>query len=224
MIPPAIVAAAIDAGLSAIAITDHNTAENVPAVTEAADSRIAVIGGMEMTTAEEIHLLGLFPTMEALFDMQRVIYEHLPGENDAERFGPQYVVDGEGYIVAVNGKLLAGATDLPLETMIDLAHDRSGITVACHVDRESFSLMSQLGFIPETLPIDAIELSAHAGDELYRRAYPATLVTGSDAHFPEHVGSAATTVTAAEATFEELVLALRGVDGRSVSVAPAAVP
>ncbi len=216
MVPPAIVRSAREAGLGAIGIVDHNSAENVAAVTAAAAGDVVVIGGMEITTAEEVHVLALFPTAETLDDMQRVVYAHLDGRNDPARFGAQYVVDREGYITGACDRLLAGATDLPVETLVDLVHDRSGLVIACHVDRESYSVIGQLGFIPASIDFDAVELSPAASDEFRRRAYPAPVVTASDAHEPTQIGAAASTLLAGAPSFEELVRAFRGEGGRSM--------
>ncbi|MBN1934335.1 MAG: PHP domain-containing protein, partial [Anaerolineae bacterium] len=64
MIPPLIVQQALEMGLDAIAITDHNCAANVSAVIEAArDSGLIVLPGMEVQSREEVHLLCLFDAL-----------------------------------------------------------------------------------------------------------------------------------------------------------------
>jgi len=61
MTPLAIIKAAFEKGLDIIAITDHNTAENIIAVKEAATGRdLTVLAGMEITSSEEVHIIALF--------------------------------------------------------------------------------------------------------------------------------------------------------------------
>ena len=65
MIPPLIVHRALQAGLALIAVTDHNSAENVAAVIEAAEGTgLTVLPGMEVQTREEVHLTCLFDSLE----------------------------------------------------------------------------------------------------------------------------------------------------------------
>lgn len=226
MIPPNIVRAAQSRGLDVIGITDHNTGENVAAVREAAvGSPITVIGGMEVATAEEAHVLVFFDGDAKLAEFQQFIYEHLHGGNDPDKFGHQWVVDAEGSVVDVNPRLLAGATTLVIEEVVAKTHDLGGIAIAAHVDRQSFSIVSQLGFIPEALPLDGIELSPFFGRrgfgsaELAAAVPPGTdirPVRFSDAHYTDDVGRATTDVLMADATVAELRHALRGEAGRSV--------
>ncbi|NLT65992.1 MAG: PHP domain-containing protein, partial [Acidobacteria bacterium] len=62
MHPAALVDAAVRVGLDSVAVCDHNSAENVGAVQRAARAAgLAVIPGMEITSAEEVHILGLLP-------------------------------------------------------------------------------------------------------------------------------------------------------------------
>lgn len=56
--PSAVVTAAVEAGLDGIAVTDHDTVENVVAARRAAPSSLDVISGVEVTTTQG-HLLAL---------------------------------------------------------------------------------------------------------------------------------------------------------------------
>lgn len=226
MIPPNILRAALSRGLDVIGITDHNTGENVAAVREAAiGSPITVIGGMEVATAEEAHVLTFFDGDGRLAEFQQFIYENLHGNNDPEKFGHQWVVDAEGSVVDVNPRLLAGATTLAIEEVIAKTHDLGGIAIAAHVDRQSFSIVSQLGFIPAELPLDGIELSPFFGSREFGSAELAAAtppnarmrsVRFSDAHYTDDIGRATTEVLMTDATVAELRRALCGEAGRLV--------
>jgi len=131
MVPGVIVEEALRKGLQAIGICDHNAAENVPAVRKAAEKkRIAVLGGMEITSQEEVHVLALFDDDEKLFELQEKVYENLPGLNDEKAFGEQTVVNEKDEVVDVNQRLLIGATTLPLERIVEMIRSLSGLAIA----------------------------------------------------------------------------------------------
>jgi len=216
MTPGAVVRRAREAGLDMIGICDHNTGGNAAAVVRAgARAGLVVLPGMEVTSREEVHLLGLFAHEEELMNLHRIVQENLPGENDEETFGPQVLVDEEDRILGISTKLLIGATELSVEEIVDLIHRFGGLAIASHVDRPSFSLVGQLGLIPEGLALDAVEVSA-AGRGLTWDPYPT--VTSSDAHVLSEVGKSPTVLLAEEPGFEELEKALRKENGRRVAV------
>jgi len=215
MVPTAIVRQARALGLDMIAICDHNAAENVAAVAEAGRREtVSVIPGIEVTSREEVHVLGLFGAEEDLARMQTVVHENLPGENDEETFGPQTIVDQWDQKVGVNTKLLIGATDLTLEQIVESIHELGGLAVAAHIDRPSFGLIGQLGFVPKGLAFDALEISPEARPET-RDDFP--VVTSSDAHCLNDIGKSSTLFYVEAANFEEIGKALRGEGGRGVS-------
>ena len=78
MRPPAIVREALKKGLDMIAICDHNTAGNVKATQTAAAGYLTVIPGIEITTAEEVHVLGLFPSSEEATAIATEVRNTLP--------------------------------------------------------------------------------------------------------------------------------------------------
>jgi len=52
-----------------------------------------VIPGMEICSREEVHVLGLFETLEQALSMQEMVYAHLPGQNTPELWGYQGVAN-----------------------------------------------------------------------------------------------------------------------------------
>ena len=210
----AIVVQAIKVGLDMIAICDHNSAENVAAVVKAGQKEaLSVIPGIEITSSEEVHILGLFGTEQDLMGVQEVVYENLPGENSEEAFGPQIIIDEWDNTIGTNNKLLIGATNLTLEDVIEIIHQWSGLAIASHVDRERFSLIGQLGFIPNGLVLDAIEISK-PGAAIKEYGYP--VLCSSDAHFLEDIGKNYSCFMVEEASFEEIARALRHELGRRI--------
>jgi predicted metal-dependent phosphoesterase TrpH len=212
MRPSTVVQRALEKGLDVIAICDHNSAENVEAVSRAAEGAgLAVIGGMEFTSREEVHVLGLFDDRGSLREAQDVVYDNLPGENDPDTFGEQWVMDEHDEVTGHNRRLLIGATTLTLDEVVQTIHRLGGIAVASHVDRPSFSVLSQLGFIPDGLGLDGVEVCSERVP-----AVPPGMVaiSSSDAHRPEEIGARSTRFLLERPTTEEIGLALHQRKGR----------
>ena len=226
MTPAAIVAAALARGLDMIAVCDHNTAGNVRAVQragEAAGGGLAVIAGMELTSAEEVHVVGLFPDAAAAERVAAQVRSLLP-QADADYysfFGEQPLLASDGCQVGAETAALVLATSLDLTEAVDLIHREGGVAVAAHVDRTSFGVFSQLGFFPADAGFDGLEVSRWLPADSPRLADFAALglplVCSSDSHYLEEIGAGCTEFRLAEPSFAELVLALAGARGRGVA-------
>ncbi len=223
MTPRAIVGAALAKGLDLIGICDHNSAENVPPVAAAAGGGpLVVLGGMEISSREEVHVLGLFDDDGALWTMQRLVYENLPGENDEKVFGEQMVLGEDGSDARTSSRLLVGATTLTIEQVVEAIQNLGGLAIASHVDREGFGIIGQLGFIPEGLGLDALELSPHSGGRerwnSLSRESGLPLVESSDAHRLADIGVVSTSFDMESACVAELGKALSSQEGRGVVI------
>lgn len=221
MSPNAIVKTARQMGLNLIAICDHNSCENVTATRKISlGSDLAVLAGIEITSKEEVHTLGLFDQEKEGLAVQEIVYRNLPGENDEESFGYQVIANENDEVLGFNKKLLIGATTLPLEAVVDLIHSFHGLAIAAHIDREGFSIIGQLGFIPPGLALDALEISPRMsvleakGKIPQCNDYP--LVRSSDAHTLNDIGKASTTFLMEKVSVREMTLALTGKEGRKV--------
>lgn len=221
MSPKKIVQKSLEQQLDLIAICDHNTAENVAAtMREGARQGIAVLPGMEICSREEVHLVTLFKSIEADLKMQEFIYKHLNGNNQPEVFGHQVVADEHDQVLGENPRLLIGATGLGLIDVVEKAHHLGGICISSHVDRPSYSLIGQLGFIPEDLHLDAVEVSFRVPLKKAHTEVPGIgnypCVTSSDAHFLDDIGKVWTEFILAAPSLEELMMALAGTGGRHI--------
>ncbi|MDR0363902.1 MAG: PHP domain-containing protein [Bacteroidales bacterium] len=207
-------------GLNIIGITDHNSTMQAPLVKRLGkEAGIFVMCGAEVTTKEEAHCLAFFEDEDTLLEFGDFIYERILNiPNDPNKFGYQVLIDENEDILDQPEKLLISATDLSLDDLEREVHKRNGIFIPAHVDRHTFSLVSQLGFIPFDLNYDALELSKYTTREQFVAQFPyleqATFIQSSDAHYPEDLAAVYTEFYMKEPTFQEILLALKGVDGR----------
>ena len=221
MYPRAVVDKAVAEKLDVIAICDHNASENVQFVLRSAEGKpLTVLPGMEITSSEEVHLLALFDTLDGLTKIQDIIYGHLSGMNREEIFGCQAIVNDLDEVEGFNDRFLLGAAQLSLPEIVDQIHGFGGLVIASHIDRESYSVISQLGFIDPDVHLDALEVTHHTGFKEARIKYPELsgypFIESSDAHFINDIGQVATTIFLERGTISELKMAFRKQGGRYI--------
>ena len=200
MSPRVIVGKAKEAGLDIIAVTDHNMAENTPYVREVGEQNgIVVLAGMELQTREEIHLIAVFDKYDSAYELQLMIYDLLPPvPNDADFWGDQVVVDADDTIVRFEDRLLINSAQISIEDATSWIKSHGGVAIASHIDSPTFSIISQLGFVPADIPLDALEVRRPAEVSslmpfIMRKGIP--FVTFSDAHYPGDIGRRRTHLT-----------------------------
>lgn len=216
MTPLRIIDEALRKGLDIIAISDHNSAENVAVAKNIADKKgIKLFPAMEVTSSEEAHVIALFDSVDKVISFQQIIYGSLPeGQNDEKRFGYQVVVNAEDEVLRFNNRLLFIATKLSMKEVVNLIHDNGGLAIASHVDREVFSIISQLGFIPSDIDFDALEISSNTkknkAETMFSDYKSITWITSSDAHHLKDIGKSPTIFYLKEPSFEEIKKAFEG--------------
>lgn len=172
--------------LPVIAVADHNTARQLPAVQKLAEEAgILLVPAIEITTAEEAHVLSLFPDLESALAMSDELYEALPPvRNKPDIFGAQIIMDEDDNPTGELIKLLINATRFPIGEVFKRVRGHGGVPVPAHIDKSSYSVLSSLGMIPPELEVKTVEVSPNGikkgfvppGDEKYR------VITDSDAH------------------------------------------
>ena len=139
-------------GLDAIAVCDHNSARNLPAVQAVCrEYGLILLPGIEITTREEVHLLGYFETVEQATDFGEMLRGHLPAKKNNPRFfGRQLVMDAEDEIIGEEDALLIGASDLSLFEAAEKVTQFGGVPVPAHINRGANGLLVNLGMMPES--------------------------------------------------------------------------
>ena len=147
-------------GLDAIAITDHNCGENAKAAMEAAkELPLTVIPGMEIETSEEIHMVALFPDVSSLLEMQEIVANALPPiKNKPAIFGEQIIMDKHDKIVDFKKQFLITACSLNIFEVAGKVRELGGVVFPAHIDKSSYSVLSNLGSIPEELEFSTVEI------------------------------------------------------------------
>lgn len=191
MSPSAIVETAKARGMDIIGLTDHNSTLNAD-VTRRLGEKVGlhVLMGAEVTTKEEVHCLAFMPTTEKLAEFQTFLDSKVVFfQNDVDKFGYQLVVDEEENITGEVPHLLINALDLPMLELQQEVYRMGGIFIPAHIDRPTFSLSSQLGFVPSGLRYHAMELSYYCKRDGYKflETHPwfsdLNFIQSSDAHF-----------------------------------------
>lgn len=218
--PIDIVNTAIENELDIIAITDHNSAENVRAVLDVAkDKNLTVIPGMEVYTREGAHMICLFPDIDSTMLFQDFIYESLtPGIYDKSFFGPQYVCDKDENIIYENKKFLGLPIKATIENVANKVNELNGIIYPAHIDRKSHSILRVLGFIPDNIFVRAVEISLPPDQAKERLRFlnntQYTILTASDAHDISMIGTKTTYFRLAAPNFAEIKKAIEKLEGR----------
>ena len=211
MTPNNIVGMAFIKQLDAIAVCDHNTARNLPAIKEVADMMgVVLLPGMELTTREEAHMLAYFKTVEEAVAFSDVIYDHLPPiPNNPKFFGEQQRMNAQDEVVGTEERLLISALDLSFEECAALIHEHGGLCVPAHINRGSNGCLNALGFLPAGVRYDALEISRSV-------APPAMDVSGyrvlnsSDAHYLENMLEPEFAIETKEKSAKALFSAIEG--------------
>lgn len=188
MTPGNIVGMSALKGLDVIAVTDHNSCKNCPAVLALADQyNIVVIPGMELTTMEEVHALCLFEELSDAMKFSDYVASRLMKiPNDERAFGKQEICNESDEIIGTEPYLLINATDISFDHLGRLMKEFHGIYLPAHIDKNSNSLLSNLGFIAPDADFAAVEFADITKYETISSQNPylkhCNIITDSDAH------------------------------------------
>lgn len=196
MTPNNIVNMAMICGLNMIAVSDHNTAGNVAAVMAVGKSLgITVVPAMELETQEEIHVLCLFPAIDALnaFEQEQVIPALPPILNKSEIFGKQQLMNAEDEVIGEDPRYLINATSISIDDLPALIAPYGGVAVPAHIDKETKSLVGNFGMVGDYMGFKSFELSRRLQEGFIEGtpglgSRPYRYIHNSDAHYLQDIG------------------------------------
>lgn len=198
-------------GLDIIALTDHNSCQNcASAIKVGKEIGLTVIPGMELCTSEEVHVVCLFPELDnAMAFSDYVLSTVPPVKNRAEIFGDQRIMDDTDGIIGEQELLLTTASSVSIENVTELVNRHGGICYPAHIDRSSYSVISNLGMITPEMNFSAVELTEKADINEYKTKYPIIdsmkITTSSDAHYLENMREAKYTIELEEPTAKAVI-------------------
>lgn len=199
-------------GLNMIAVTDHNSCQNcAPAVFAAEGTGILVIPGMELTTAEDVHILCLFEQLTAALEFERYIQKDmLKIKNRTEIFGNQLIYGCDDKICGIVENLLLPATAVPSHTVSALIKEYGGVALPAHIDRPANGMLSVLGGIEDYMGFAAVEYSNLCTDSVRARFSHYLSVTDSDAHSLGEINEAENFMELPALSAKHVIKLLRG--------------
>ncbi len=178
------------AGLNIAALTDHNTAKNCPAFFAAARKHgIIPIAGMELTTAEDIHVVCLFPELEAALEFDLFVegQRSMKFPNRPDIYGEQLILDENDEPVGKEEFFLPAATDIMIDDVPGFVTSHGGICYPAHVDRQANGIISTLGTLPDIKGFNCAEFHDSEKEEEYKKDFPLLrekrILVSSDAHY-----------------------------------------
>ena len=192
-------------GLQIIALTDHNTCRNAPALIRAAEQYgLIVLPGMELTTQEEVHVVCLFAELDDAMTFDAYVYERLMKiRNKTDIFGEQVIMNENDEPVGEEEFFLTNATEISFDQVYDAVTAHHGIMIPAHLDKSTTSLLSNLGFIPPDSKFTCAEVKNL--DKLHGllRDHPylqnCRIISDSDAHYLPDISEAVHTLVFADA-------------------------
>lgn len=202
------------AGLDVVALTDHNTAGNCAAFCRAAERYgLLALPGMELTCAEEVHVVCLFPELAAAEEFGALVRTHLPPvKNRTDIYGAQILMDEADHVLGEEDALLAGASSIGVYEAAELVRSFDGLAYPAHIDRPSFSLLVNLGLWDPDLGFPLAEASNHCPHGLFERPDLRGVrhITACDAHYLDQIPDAHQYMELPERTPKAVLDWLRG--------------
>lgn len=175
-------------GMEAIALTDHNSCMNCGAAMRAgAEAGITVIPGMELCTSEEVHVVCLFEELKAAEEFSDYVLSTMPPiKNRPEIFGTQLIMDETDKVLGSEDILLTAASGISIGSVEKLVDGYGGVCYPAHIDRSSYSVISNLGMITEDMGFEVAEVSPSGNFDDLIAKHPILsrmkILTSSDAH------------------------------------------
>lgn len=183
-------------GLDIIALTDHNSSQNCRAAIEVGNEiGLTVVPGMELCTSEEVHVVCLFADVKNAEAFSNFVLSTVPPiKNRSDIFGEQFIMDSRDNILGSQELLLTTASGISVENAVETVKKFGGVCYPAHINRSSYSVISNLGMITEEMSFKAVEMTENADKNGYMNKYPIigdmSVFVSSDAHYLENMQEA----------------------------------
>lgn len=216
MTPGNIVGMAAIKGLDVIAVTDHNSCRNCPAVMKLAQEyEVLAIPGMEINTSEEVHAVCLFPDLSSAMAFDAYVYKKLMKfPNNEAIFGKQQICNEEDVVVGTEPNLLINSADISFDELWDLVEGYGGVMFPAHIEKSANSLLANLGFVPPGSKFRTAEVRDLKKLHQIRKDNPyletCHIISNSDAHYLEHIHEPELTIPVREKSTEAVIEYLKG--------------
>lgn len=214
MTPCNIVNMAKLAGCDVIALTDHNSTKNCSAAVEAGRKiGLTVVPAMELTTLEDVHVICYFPTPESADAFCEYVYSHLPPrKNRPKVFGNQYLMSADDELLGEDEHLLAAGASIGIYETAKLVEGYGGFAVPAHINRESYSLLKNMGLVEPQMGFSVFEITPDC--DIYSVIGRLNLenprfISNSDAHDLAAIPDAVREIEAAENTAQAVIESLK---------------
>jgi len=215
MTPNNIVNMASLCGLDIIAVCDHNSIGNVEATIAAARHLpLCVVPGMELETSEEVHFVCLFETLEAAREFDLWLTPYKPTvKNRPDIFGEQQYLNENDELVGYEENLLVSACGVSIYDVKKKIDTLPAVIIPAHIDRDSYSIISNLGFVPDDLGFTTVEISSNISVEEAIERFPHieayNIITDSDSHYLGTIYERENPIELIAPTAKELVRTLK---------------
>lgn len=190
MTPNNIVNMSLLKGLKVIAITDHQTVANCQAIMRVGQTKgLYVIPGMEIECKEEFHLIALFQDLQTAQEMEEWLKVSMPHiDNRPSLFGYQRIFNEKDEQIGEVKRFLLTSANRSAYQIVEKAQQLKSLIYPAHIDRNRYSILSNLGMIPEALHFNILEISMLANKEKYEQQYREyQIIRASDAHYLENI-------------------------------------
>lgn len=210
--PEEIVSVALEAEIDLLAVTDHQTFQYCDGIIEAAGgTRITVLPGIEITTTEGVHLLGVFPSDFSITRQREFIgWLDLKREGDT-RVASKHKVDEvlrkisgeEGIVIAPHPfssdiGLLDSARKI--ETRLDWLE--TGLVRLMQLSDTHFEKVKYIGVDDDGRWINRYVIATATEDDIEKSSYCIAPLNQSDAHEEAEVSDGATWLRMAKPSIE----------------------
>ncbi|MFN3411120.1 MAG: PHP domain-containing protein [Exilispira sp.] len=191
MSPKNVISALLNKNIRIASITDHNSIKNSKAyINFGLKNGICIFPGCEIQTEEEIHLVVIFYNLTIAQKWQNWIDQIIPKiKLDPDLFGDEPIVDEEENILELPEYLYSVSLPVSFDELEKKALEDNLIFFPSHINASSNSIISQLGFFPQSHLFTIAEITNEKDYDLFTESNPELiLITNSDAHYLNQIG------------------------------------